>query len=143
MVRTIADVLLCARNVHADSLAPIFMISAVTGEGLDLLRMFCNLLPQRQSWAEKRAEPTEFIIDETFGVPGVGTVVAGTVKKGIVSMNSPLLLGPDIADASFKLTSIKSIHYKRLPVTQVRLVNGTGFMRLGQEPLLRYYYWYY
>lgn len=119
MVRNISDVLLCARNIHADSLAPIFMTSAVTGEGLDLIRAFYNLLPQRQKWAEKWKEATEFIIDETFGVPGVGTVVAGTVKKGVVHMNSAFMLGPDVADASFKPTSIKSIHYKRLAVNQV------------------------
>ncbi|GMH39650.1 hypothetical protein BSKO_07548 [Bryopsis sp. KO-2023] len=119
MVRTISDVLMCARNIHADSLAPIFMTSAVTGEGLDLMRMFFNLLPQRQQWADKWGEATEFIIDETFGVPGVGTVVAGTVKKGSITMNSTLLLGPDVSDATFKPTSIKSIHYKRLAVHQV------------------------
>lgn len=35
----------------------------------------------------------EFVIDETFGVPGVGTVVAGTVKQGIIRPNTTLLLG--------------------------------------------------
>ena len=30
------------------------------------------------------------------------------------------MLGPDPADGSFKLTAIKSIHYKRLPVQKVR-----------------------
>ncbi len=41
-------------------------------------------------------ELAEFIIDETFGVPGVGTVVAGTVKRGVISVNSTLMLGPDV-----------------------------------------------
>lgn len=68
---------------------------------------------------EKATETAEFIIDETFGVPGVGTVVAGTVKKGVITASSPLLLGPHIGDGSFKPTAIKSIHYKRLPVTKV------------------------
>ncbi|CAD7702796.1 unnamed protein product [Ostreobium quekettii] len=119
IVRSEADVLLCAKNIMADSLAPIFLTSAVTGEGLDLVRMFFNLLPQRQHWADKWNDAVEFIIDETFGVPGVGTVVAGTVKRGIIGVNSTLLLGPDIGDASFKPTAIKSIHYKRLTVSQV------------------------
>lgn len=30
---------------------------------------------------------------EVFGVPGVGTVVAGTVKKGVIHPNMSLLLG--------------------------------------------------
>jgi GTPase len=56
------------------------------------------------------------MIDETFSVPGVGTVVAGTVKKGEIRPNTPLLLGPDVADGTFKPIAIKSIHYKRLNV---------------------------
>ena len=70
---------------------------------------------------DKAEEAAEFIIDETFGVPGVGTVVAGMVKKGVISTtSSSLLLGPHVGDASFKPAAIKSIHYKRLPVTKVR-----------------------
>ena len=41
------------------------------------------------------------------------------MKKGVISYNTPLLLGPDIADGTFKVAAIKSIHYKRLPVAQV------------------------
>jgi GTPase len=59
------------------------------------------------------------VIDETFGVPGVGTVAAGTVKRGVLTPNTTLLLGPDIADGSFKPVAVKSIHYKRLPVGRV------------------------
>lgn len=36
--------------MHADSLAPIFLTSSVTGQGLDLIRLFYNLLPQRHNW---------------------------------------------------------------------------------------------
>lgn len=50
----------------------------------------------------------------------MGTVVAGTLKKGIIRENSRLLLGPDIGDGSFKQTAVKSIHYKRMPVSEVR-----------------------
>ncbi|KAF6266501.1 hypothetical protein COO60DRAFT_1632621 [Scenedesmus sp. NREL 46B-D3] len=113
------EVLTAARNITSDSLAPIFLTSAVTGKGLDLVRMFYSLLPQRHRWVEAQGQAAEFIIDETFGVPGVGTVVAGTVKRGVITPNTPLLLGPDIGDGTFKSASIKSIHYKRLPVGQV------------------------
>eukprot|EP00879_Flechtneria_rotunda_P004973 GHRR01005249.1.p1 GENE.GHRR01005249.1~~GHRR01005249.1.p1 ORF type:complete len:692 (+),score=252.35 GHRR01005249.1:378-2453(+) len=119
LVRGHDEVLTAARNITTDSLAPIFLTSAVTGKGLDLVRMFYSLLPARHRWVEAQAQAAEFIIDETFGVPGVGTVVAGTVKRGVISPNTPLLLGPDIGDGSFKAASIKSIHYKRLPVGQV------------------------
>lgn len=119
LVRNLDDVLLCARNMNTDSLAPIFLTSAVTGKGLDLVRLFYNLLPQRHRWAEKQNDLVEFVIDETFSVPGVGTVVAGTVKRGTLLPNMTLLMGPDCTDASFKPVSIKSIQYKRLPVHKV------------------------
>jgi GTPase len=112
------DVITCAKAITSEALAPIFLTSSVSGQGLELLRLFINLAPQRHQWAAKLDEPVEFIIDETFGVPGVGTVVAGTVKKGVLSINSPVLLGPDIRDGSFWKASIKSIHYKRLPVSE-------------------------
>ena len=53
------------------------------------MRLFFTLLPQRTNWHQKAADPAEFIIDETFGVPGVGTVVAGAIpvlhhKVGLV-----------------------------------------------------------
>lgn len=105
--------------MHADSLAPIFLTSSVTGQGLDHVRLFFNLLACRQRWAERENDAAEFVIDETFHVQGVGTVVAGTVKRGHIATNSRLLLGPDIGDGQFKATAVKSIHYKRLPVAKV------------------------
>lgn len=77
------------------------------------------MLQQRVNWGERARDKAEFVIDETFSVPGVGTVVAGTVKRGIISLDSKLVLGPDIGDGSFKPTAIKSIHYKRMAVSEV------------------------
>ena len=69
-----------------------------TGRGLDLVRMFYNLIPQRQRWADRARELPLFVIDETFGVPGVGTVVAGTVKRGVITTNSSFLLGMSLRE---------------------------------------------
>lgn len=113
------DVITCARAIASEALAPIFLTSAVTGKGLPLLRLFLNIAPQRQQWAARQAEPTCFMIDETFSVPGVGTVIAGTVQRGVLNLSTPLLMGPDIADGSFSRIHIKSIHYKRLAVSEV------------------------
>lgn len=59
-----------------------YLTSAVclAGENLELLRLFFSLLPQRTNWHEAATQPAQFIIDETFGVPGVGTVVAGALS---------------------------------------------------------------
>ena len=63
------------------------------------MRLFYNLLPQRHRWAEKQRELAEFVVDETFSVPGVGTVVAGTLKKGTLSPNMTLLMGAWVGPA--------------------------------------------
>lgn len=113
------DVVLCSRHMPNGHACPIFCTSSVSGDGLDLLRMFLNLLPRRHdpsAWCE---EAPEFIIDEVFCVTGVGTVVAGTLKQGVIRENSKLLLGPDMSDGKFKPTAVKSIHYKRMPVSEV------------------------
>ncbi|EGW01685.1 GTP-binding protein 1 [Cricetulus griseus] len=98
-------------------MCPIFQISNVTGENLDLLKMFLNLLSPRTSYKEE--EPAEFQIDDTYSVPGVGTVVSGTTLRGLIKLNDTLLLGPDPL-GNFLSIAVKSIHRKRMPVKEVR-----------------------
>lgn len=50
---------------------------------------------------------------------GVGTVVSGTTLKGTINLNDILMLGPDSL-GHFQSIAIKSIHRKRMPVSQVR-----------------------
>lgn len=64
-------IMLCGR------LTAILTIVLSVGKGLELVRLFYSLLPQRHRWVEAQTQAAEFVIDETFGVPGVGTVVAG------------------------------------------------------------------
>jgi GTPase len=122
IVRTEADVFAAAHNMASDTIAPIFLVSAVDGRGIDRLRLFINLLPQRTAWGNLEAQPATFVIDETFAVPGVGTVVAGTLTAGVLTSNTSLVLGPDPTDGQFKPAAIKSLHYKRVPA--VRVVAG-------------------
>lgn len=48
-------------------MCPIFQISNVTGENMDLLKMFLNLLSPRTTF--NNDEPPEFQIDDTYSVP--------------------------------------------------------------------------
>jgi GTP-binding protein 1 len=59
-------------------------------------------------------EHVEFVVDETFVVPGVGLVVSGTVVRGTLHAASQLMLGP-FGDSSFRKVMVKSIHCKRMP----------------------------
>ena len=100
-------------------IAPIFLVSSVTGENLDLLRMFCNLIPAQKTLGGDLDEPAEMHIDDTFYVAGVGTVVAGTVLKGHITAKSHLMLGPDSRGA-FMPIQIKSMMNKTVCVSSCR-----------------------
>ena len=108
MVKSQDDVILSATNFVSERLCPIFQVSNVTGENLPLLKMFLNLLSTRSPNTSNYpllsllfltnyldAEPAEFQIDDTYQVPGVGTVVSGTTFRGTIRINDSLLLGPD------------------------------------------------
>ncbi|XP_002736315.1 GTP-binding protein 1-like [Saccoglossus kowalevskii] len=117
LVNNSDDVVVTATNFSSERVCPIFQISNVSGENLGLLKMFLNLLSTRMDANIK--EPAEFQIDDTYSVPGVGTVVSGTTLKGMIKLNDNLLLGPD-ALGQFLPIAVKSIHRKRLPVKSVR-----------------------
>ncbi len=118
IVRNDDDVVVSAKNLISGRIAPVFLVSNVTGESLDNLRKFLNLVPAHKMWDEFVDEPVEYQIDETFSVTGVGTVVAGTLMSGTVTIDDELLLGPD-EFGNFQEVKIKSIHNKRLQVKRV------------------------
>ncbi|KAL3898436.1 MAG: hypothetical protein SGARI_006672, partial [Bacillariaceae sp.] len=57
------------------SLVPILSVSCITGDGLKLLKALLVKLPQRRKNKKKQLDkPFEYLIEEIFQVPGVGTV---------------------------------------------------------------------
>eukprot|EP01094_Clydonella_sp_ATCC50884_P018850 TRINITY_DN3566_c0_g1_i1.p1 TRINITY_DN3566_c0_g1~~TRINITY_DN3566_c0_g1_i1.p1 ORF type:complete len:393 (-),score=115.37 TRINITY_DN3566_c0_g1_i1:179-1357(-) len=118
-IKTQDDVQTAARNIGSGRIAPIFLVSNVTGQNLDLLRSFLNVLPSKQDWEQKALEPAKLHVDNTFSVHGVGTVVSGTLLAGVISLNDTLLLGPD-GTGQFRPTTIKGIHTSRLPVKSAK-----------------------
>nr|XP_061805160.1 GTP-binding protein 1-like isoform X2 [Nerophis lumbriciformis] len=117
LVQNKDDVIVTASNFSSERMCPIFQISNVTGENMDLLKMFLNLLSSRTCYRDD--QPAEFQIDDTYSVPGVGTVVSGTTLRGLIRLNDSMLLGPDPL-GSFISIAVKSIHRKRMPVKEVR-----------------------
>jgi GTPase len=114
VVNNIDDVMVASSNFVSQRVCPIFQVSNVTGDNLDLLKMFINLLKPTQP-ATDHMSPI-FHIDDTFSVPGVGTVVSGNLQQGVVRTNDTLLIGPDSL-GNFVPTVIKGIHRRRLPVS--------------------------
>lgn len=63
---------------------PIFLVSNVTGDGLNLLRMFLNVVPTNAGARYPIDADLEFSISDVFSVPFVGTVVSGVILSGLV-----------------------------------------------------------
>lgn len=95
-------------------ICPIFQVSNVTGDNLDLVRMFLNVLPHHGNYDS--SAPLEFHINDTFSVPFVGTVVSGVVKSGIIHSGDTVLIGPD-GLGQFQTTKVRSIERKRIQVS--------------------------
>lgn len=58
---------MCVCVTFLNRMCPIFQISNVTGENMDLLKMFLNLLSSRTAYRDD--QPAEFQIDDTYSVP--------------------------------------------------------------------------
>ncbi|TPX55681.1 hypothetical protein PhCBS80983_g05110 [Powellomyces hirtus] len=114
-LNSVVDVLTTAGNFVSERVCPIFQVSNVTGEGLDLLKLFMNVLHANSAGKYDSTQPTEYDITDTFSVPGVGTVVSGTIITGSVHVGDQLMLGPD-SNGHFMPTIVKSIQRKRVNV---------------------------
>ncbi|XP_063331762.1 GTP-binding protein 2b isoform X2 [Pelmatolapia mariae] len=71
--------------------------TCVSGENLDLLKVFLNILPPLSNSKEQEElmqQLTEFQVDEIYSVPDVGTVVGGTLYSGMCREGERLVVGP-------------------------------------------------
>ncbi|RZF44569.1 hypothetical protein LSTR_LSTR001327 [Laodelphax striatellus] len=122
IVNDLDDVITAGSSQMNDDVVPIFCVSSVKGDGLDLLTRFLHVLPPGISLKEKERleqERCEFQIDETFRVPEVGTVVGGLLTRGVITENTSLLIGP-MDDGEFATVEVQSIHRNKAPCRMVR-----------------------
>jgi len=123
-VKDETDVAVSAKNIgRTPRIVPIFQVSNVTGEGVELLSQFLNLIPAYKRWDSQQEKPFLAYVDDIFSVSGIGTVLAATIKQGVYSLGGPLRLGPDAA-GDFHDVTVRSMHYKRVLVS---------FVSAGQE----------
>ncbi|XP_016144370.1 GTP-binding protein 2 [Sinocyclocheilus grahami] len=114
---------------QSPSITPIFTLSSVSGESLDLLKVFFNILPPLSNSKEQEElmqQLTEFQIDEIYTVPDVGTVVGGTLYSGICREGEQLVVGPTDA-GQFRELAVCSIQRNR---------SGCRVLRAGQAATL-------
>jgi GTPase len=116
-VNSLEDVILCAKNVHTESVVPIFHVSNVTGNGIGFMKQFLNLLGKAQNNIREDIKDVEMYVDTTFSVLGVGTVIGGQLVSGNIKIGDKLLLGPN--DGLYKEVQVRSIQCKRVPVQEI------------------------
>ncbi len=73
--------------------APLFALSARSGTGIDTLRRF---LEERAQAHRRLADDGHFrlAVDRSFSMPGIGTVVTGSVHSGEIAVGAHLALAP-------------------------------------------------
>uniref|UniRef100_A0A915L543 Tr-type G domain-containing protein n=1 Tax=Romanomermis culicivorax TaxID=13658 RepID=A0A915L543_ROMCU len=120
-VRTEDDALTLAASFNSTKVVPIFAVSSVTGDNLDLLEPFLNLLPSysKRDLELQLNEQPEFQIDEIFNVSDVGVVACGLLFKGIIREGDELYIGPD-NDGRFRSVFIDSLQRNRTPCRYVQ-----------------------
>lgn len=97
---------------------PIFCISNVTGDGLDLVQKYLYTLNPNINENERQRlekERPEFHIDEIFRG---GTIVGGLLVKGIMFEKMKIKCGPGPKGEFYKGT-IKSIHRNKFPCKNI------------------------
>ncbi|KDQ21443.1 hypothetical protein BOTBODRAFT_25887 [Botryobasidium botryosum FD-172 SS1] len=117
-VKTAEIAIELSQSFTQDRICPIFQTSNVTGQGLDLLRVFLNLLPSSEGDESKYAtdQPFEYSVTDVWSVPYVGVVTNGIINSGRITAGDSVLLGPD-PNGGWVVTSVKSIQRKRATVT--------------------------
>ncbi|XP_053682750.1 GTP-binding protein 2 [Sabethes cyaneus] len=116
------DVLNANAHQSMEQIVPIFCVSNVTGDGLDLLTKYLYVLSPGISNSEKERleqEPIEFQIDEIFKVAGVGPVVGGLLCMGVLTENIQVRIGP-LQDGTFYPITVQTIHRNKAPCRVVR-----------------------
>ena len=116
ILKDTADIEKIAQSLASDRICPIFCVSSVSGDGMDILTKFLGLLEMRRKYVpgQDKKEFFEFDINENFMIPGIGIVLSGVMKSGAAKINQVALLGPDKAKG-FKSVTLKSIHINRVP----------------------------
>lgn len=125
-ITTLNDAMVAGSRLEEPKFLPIFFTSCVTGSGMDALYAFFNeISPKLKPGELDRAvsQSSELQVDETFEVPGIGTVVSGLIIEGTVREGDEMLLGPnDLGE--FSNVAIVSLQRHKIPC---------NFARAGQK----------
>lgn len=99
------------RFIH-DRVVPVFKVSSVSGEGIDLLTLFLNLVQPTTIF-----DPNKYVrmnVSDTYMTKS-GLVIGGHLIQGTIKIGNTLALGPN-KSGSFYNIKVRDIQIKRVPV---------------------------
>lgn len=137
LIKSASDVKIVEDKMHA--LVPILAISSVTGEGIDLVHALLGALPKRRRHSGKIGRNLEILVDDTFNITGVGTIISGFVNAGKVRVGDIVFLGP-LNNGSYIKTTIKSAQISGINVSTIVSGNVVGLaltLSKDQRKMLR------
>jgi selenocysteine-specific elongation factor len=94
---------LVSRTPLADS--PVFTVSSRTGAGVDELRSFLQQRAMVHLSREDHGRHFRLAVDRSFTLPGIGTVVTGTVHSGDIRIGESVIVAP-----SAREVRVRGIH---------------------------------
>ncbi len=108
--------------------APVFAVSAASGQGLEPLREHLFAAARAASAPAEDERAFRLAVDRVFTLGGVGTVVTGTVHAGRVAVGDELRLVP--GDRSVR---VRSLHAQNQPVDRAHAGQRCAVALAGLE----------
>jgi GTPase len=121
IVTTLDQAVSAAPSLHSKDCIPIFIISSVTGQNMDYLKCFLNVLPISFTPIERKAlslKSTFFQVEEVFRVPRVGVVVCGLLNEGVLYVGDRIKIGPT-RNGNYQEGRVCSIRRNKQPVFSI------------------------
>ena len=76
-------------------IVPLFPISNVSGTGIAQVKEFLVSLNKSIDYKEDETRAANFLISRTYQVQGIGIVLSGIMRAGIIRRNDTLYIGPN------------------------------------------------
>ena len=79
----------------SNDIVPLFPISNVAGTGISQVKEFLVSLNKSIDYKEDESHASNFLIHRTYQVQGIGIVLSGIMRSGIIRKNDILYIGPN------------------------------------------------
>lgn len=94
--------------IQTPDITPVMTISNKNGYNINNLHRIIYNIPQRDKFSGQPSNGTVVYLDGNFVVPGIGLIVSGMVKDGIIRVKQKMFIGP--YNGMMVPVTIRSIH---------------------------------